>query len=60
MNKDYEMSPEQLSQLQRLSDLFEQGQAGVNQVKELSDLLALVNQQQDCFSEQKGELDELT
>lgn len=54
------MSPEQLSQLQRLSDLFEQGQAGVNQVKELSDLLALVNQQQDCFIEEKGELDELT
>lgn len=41
------MSPEQLSQLQRLTDLFNQGRAGVTQVKELSDLLALINQQQD-------------
>ncbi|GHF82175.1 hypothetical protein [Thalassotalea marina] len=54
------MSPEQLRQLQRLSDLFEQGQAGINQVKELSDLLALVNEQSDCFIDKKSELDELT
>ncbi|GAA5132308.1 hypothetical protein [Thalassotalea piscium] len=37
------MSPEQLKQLQKLSQLFEEGSAGSEQIKELSELLAEVN-----------------
>lgn len=33
------MSPEQLNSLQKLTELFEQGQANVHQIKELSDLI---------------------
>jgi len=40
------MSPEQLKILQRLSQLFEQGIAGPSQIKELSTLLAAINQNQ--------------
>jgi len=38
------MSPEQLKVLQRLSQLFEEGIAGPSQIKELSTLLAAINQ----------------
>jgi|VirMetMinimDraft_7_1064189.scaffolds.fasta_scaffold195695_2 hypothetical protein len=37
------MSPEQLVKLQKLSQLFEEGVAGSEQIKELSDLLAEIN-----------------
>ncbi|XQW84713.1 hypothetical protein ACOYR1_16480 [Thalassotalea piscium] len=37
------MSPEQLVKLQKLSELFEQGNAGAEQIKELSELLAEIN-----------------
>ena len=40
------MSPEQLKILQRLSQLFEEGIAGPSQIKELSALLAAINQNQ--------------
>jgi hypothetical protein len=40
------MSPEQLKVLQRLSQLFEEGIAGPSQIKELSTLLAAINQSQ--------------
>jgi hypothetical protein len=46
------MSPEQLKVLQRLSQLFEEGNAGPSQIKELSRLLAVINQnheQSDLF-----------
>ena len=38
------MSPEQLKTLQQLSQLFEEGFAGPKQVKQLSALLAEINQ----------------
>ena len=38
------MSPEQLKTLQQLSQLFEEGAAGPLQVKQLSALLAEINQ----------------
>tara|TARA_R110000737_G_scaffold113384_1_gene146523 strand:- start:1056 stop:1220 length:165 start_codon:yes stop_codon:yes gene_type:complete len=38
------MSPEQLKTLQQLSQLFEEGSAGPMQVKQLSVLLAEINQ----------------
>ncbi|MBA6263860.1 MAG: hypothetical protein V7780_14020 [Colwellia sp.] len=41
------MSPEQLKMLQRLSELFEQGIAGPSQIKQLSSLLAAINQNQE-------------
>lgn len=41
------MSPEQLNILQRLSQLFEEGIAGPTQIKELSELLAEMNQNQE-------------
>lgn len=41
------MSPEQLKMLQRLSQLFAQGIAGPNQIKELSSLLSAINQNQE-------------
>lgn len=37
------MSPEHLVKLQKLSQLFEEGVAGSDQIKELSDLLAEIN-----------------
>jgi len=46
------MSPEQLKVLQKLSQLFEEGIAGPSQIKELSRLLAVINQnheQTDLF-----------
>jgi hypothetical protein len=41
------MSAEQLKMLQHLSELFEQGIAGPTQIKELSSLLASINQNQE-------------
>ena len=41
------MSPEQLAKLRQLSELFEQGVAGPEQIKELSELLAAINHLQD-------------
>lgn len=38
------MSPEQLKTLQKLSELFEQGTASPNNIKQLSTLLAEINQ----------------
>lgn len=43
------MSPEQLKVLQRLSQLFEEGRAGPSQIRELSSLLAAINQNQSDF-----------
>jgi len=37
------MSPEQLKKLQRLSQLFQDGLAGPDQIKQLSELLAIIN-----------------
>lgn len=44
---NFEMSPEQLKVLQRLSQLFEEGRAGPSQIRELSSLLTAINQNQD-------------
>jgi len=41
------MSPEQLRTLQKLSYLFEDGCAGPRQIKQLSELLATINQSRD-------------
>ena len=41
------MSPEQLRTLQKLSRLFEEGRAGPKQIKQLSELLATINQSHD-------------
>lgn len=41
------MSPEQLITLQKLSRLFEDGLAGPDQIKQLSELLASINQHLD-------------
>ena len=38
------MSPEQLKTLKKLSQLFEDGLAGPQQIKMLSELLATINQ----------------
>jgi hypothetical protein len=45
------VSPEQLITLQKLSRLFEDGAAGPDQIKQLSDLLAKVNQHIDPIDE---------
>lgn len=37
------MSPEQLNKLRHLSQLFEEGVAGSEQIKELSELLSEIN-----------------
>ncbi|GHE94138.1 hypothetical protein [Thalassotalea profundi] len=37
------MSPEQLVKLNKLSQLFEEGVAGAEQIKELSELLSEIN-----------------
>lgn len=39
------MSPDQLRALQQLRQLFEEGRANPHQIKQLSDLLSLINQQ---------------
>jgi len=44
------MSPEQLKELHSLSQLFEEGIAGPNQIKALSFLLAEINKNQ-CASD---------
>mgnify|MGYP001040968338 CR=1 FL=1 len=41
------MSPEQLKQLQKLSRLFEEGIAGPDQIKQLSELLAMINNHEE-------------
>jgi hypothetical protein len=41
------MSPAQLKTLQQLSELFEDGLAGPKQIKQLSELLAEINQTAD-------------
>ena len=41
------MSPEQLKKLQALSQLFEEGEAGPSQIKQLSELLAVINRRQE-------------
>lgn len=41
------MSPEQLLTLQKLSRLFEDGLAGPDQIKQLSDILASLNHNND-------------
>lgn len=41
------MSPEQLLTLQKLSRLFEDGLAGPDQIKQLSDILASLNHNTD-------------
>ncbi len=41
------MSPEQLKKLKNLSNLFENGAAGANQIQQLSELLACVNNNED-------------
>jgi hypothetical protein len=41
------MSPEQLKNLQQLSQLFENGLAGPKQIKQLSELLTEVNVKAD-------------
>ncbi len=37
------MSPEQLSRLREISKLFEQGKATHEQIKQLNDILTLIN-----------------
>lgn len=39
------MSPEQFKVLQKLRQLFEEGRANPNHIKQLSELLSLINQQ---------------
>jgi hypothetical protein len=41
------MSPEQLKKLQHLRDAFENGRASNQEIKELSELLTLINQSND-------------
>jgi hypothetical protein len=41
------VSPEQLKTLQKLSRLFEEGVAGPKQIKQLSELLADINQRDE-------------
>jgi hypothetical protein len=50
------MTPEQLKELQNLSQLFEQGLAGPDQIKQLSDLLANINNHNDLTEESVHEL----
>ncbi|WP_286234609.1 hypothetical protein [Thalassotalea sediminis] len=50
------MSPEQLKQLNSLSKLFKEGQAGTEQIKQLSELLASINYQVDPIKEQVEEV----
>jgi len=45
------MSPEQLRTLQNLSRLFEDGRAGPRQIKQLSELLATINQSHDIHQQ---------
>ncbi|WP_286264310.1 hypothetical protein [Thalassotalea atypica] len=40
------MSPEQLNKLREISELFEQGKASVEQVKQLNDILSRINRHQ--------------
>jgi len=42
------MSPEQLKALKKLSQLFEEGIAGPQQIKLLSELLATINQAKEA------------
>ncbi|MDO6444904.1 hypothetical protein Q4493_03845 [Colwellia sp. 1_MG-2023] len=49
------MSPEQLITLQKLSRLFEDGVAGPDQIKQLAELLAKVNQLIDPIDEVNAE-----
>jgi hypothetical protein len=50
------MSPEQLKQLRYLSQLFEEGQAGPDQIKQLSELLASINHHVDLATEEESNL----
>lgn len=53
------MSPEQLKTLQKLSRLFEEGIAGPDQIKQLAELLANINHEQEpepAFSLDKGSI----
>jgi len=45
------MSPEQLRTLQKLSQLFEDGCAGPRQIKQLSELLATINQRHEIYEQ---------
>ncbi len=50
------MSPDQLSTLHSLSRLFEDGLAGPDQIKQLSDLLATINLHVEPMDNQENEL----
>lgn len=50
------MSPEQLKTLQQLSELFEAGLAGPDQIKQLSELLATINRRKDSSESSLEEL----
>lgn len=50
------MSPEQLKTLQQLSQLFESGAAGPKQIKQLSELLAEINQLADSSEDNYEQL----
>ena len=50
------MSPEQLKTLQQLSQLFEEGLAGPEQIKQLSELLASINHHLDPEKKQEAEI----
>ena len=40
------MSPEQLDKLREISELFEQGKANVDQIRQLNDILSQINRHQ--------------
>ncbi len=50
------MSPEQLKTLQQLSRLFEDGLAGPEQIKQLSELLASINHHARPYDLEEQEL----
>ena len=50
------MSPEQLITLQKLSRLFEDGHAGPDQIKQLSELLSIINHHSDPAENSEKEL----
>lgn len=50
------MSPEQLKTLQKLSDLFEEGTASQSHIKQLSMLLAEINQLSSWPEEQVAQV----
>ena len=50
------MSPEQLRTLQKLSDLFEEGTASQSHIKQLSILLAEINQLSNWPEEKIGQV----